>query len=229
MKKLLLSSLLGLFSVTAFAQHDLEVTMLKPVAGQYIVAGDSWDVEVTVTNNGTSAIAITDTLAVFPSIAGFYVVNGFPEFAAIPVGGSANISFVHPPLTGPDGLVDFCVEVYVWQQADADSSDNAGCKQILWDSDPTVGIEEFSSVELTNNSFYSNSSYNVDVKNVYNQSNIKLTVLNLSGQTVLTQELDESNGKIEDVISLNELSSGIYLFNISSNEGMNLTQKVMID
>ena len=83
MKKTLLSALLGLFSVVAFAQHDLQVTMVKPVTGQYIVNGQAWDVELTVTNNGSTAIAITDTLAVFPSIAGSYVINGFAEFAAI--------------------------------------------------------------------------------------------------------------------------------------------------
>ena len=229
MKKTLLSALLGLFSVVAFAQHDLQVTMVKPVTGQYIVNGQAWDVELTVTNNGSTAIAITDTLAVFPSIAGSYVINGFAEFAAIAPGASATINFVHPPLFGPDGNPELCVEVYAWQQTDADSSDNAGCNTLVWDSDPLVSIEEFSTIKIENNSFYHNGIYNVSVNNVYNHSNIKLSVINLSGQTVLSKELSKSNNALEESLVLTELNSGVYLFNISSNEGMNLSQKVMVN
>lgn len=228
MKKNLLFALAGLFSVVAFAQHDLQVTMVKPVTGQYIVSGQTWDVEVTVTNNGPTAIAITDTLAVFPSIAGQYVINGFAEFAAIAPGASATISFVHPPLVGPDGTIPFCVEVYAWQQTDTDSTDNAGCMDILWDSDPAVSIEEFGTVNLENTSFYTNGVYTVSVNNVYNHSNINLSVVNLSGQNVFSKVLSENNNAIEEVVELNELQAGIYIFNISSSEGMNLSQKVMV-
>ena len=229
MKKILLSALLGLFSVTTFAQHNLAVTMIKPVAGQYTPAGATWDVEVSVTNNGTTAIAITDTLAVFPSIAGTYVINGFADFAAIAPGASANLTFVHPALTGGvDGPVSFCVEVYAWNKADTDSMDNADCATILWDTDATVGVEEFGVVNLENNSYYSNGVYNVAVTNAYNQNNIKLSIYSITGQTVFTQELSGSNGEINELVNLAEMNSGIYLFNISSSNGMNLTQKVMV-
>lgn len=229
MKRLLLLAI-SFFAFTAYAQYDLSVTLIKPADGDYIPAGASWDVEYVVTNNGSTAITSTDTLAIFPSIGGQYVINPFAEFASIPVGGSATLTFVHPPLTGGvDGMVDFCVFAAVWNFADADSSDNFGCSSILWDTDATVGTEEFSVVELEDNSFYSKGVYNLDITNVYDRNNVVISVFNIAGQEVLTENLDVNNGVIKGSINMETLPMGIYLVNLNSKEGVISTTKVMVN
>lgn len=227
MKKLLLLSL-SLMALTTFAQYDLSTRMVKPVDGQYIVAGDTWDVELVIKNNGLTAVSSADTLALFPSIAGNYVIGGIAEFVDIPVGDSATVTFTHPALTGPDGLVDFCVFAAMWQVEDTDSSDNIGCNEILWDSDPTVSTEEFSIIQLKDNSYYSNNVYFVELLNT-EATNVKLSAYNLAGQEVFNANLeDANNNSIKQEVRMPELPNGVYLFSITSNEGNISTKKVII-
>ena len=79
MKKTLLSALLGLFSVVAFAQASISVTLDKPALNDNVIAGTAFDYEITVTNNGSTAISEDTLIEAIEKVChdGYHITSNF--------------------------------------------------------------------------------------------------------------------------------------------------------
>jgi hypothetical protein len=52
--------------------------------------------------------------------------------------------------------------------------------------------------------------------------------MNLNGQTVMTESMEVNNGSVKGVFSMENLSAGMYIVNMTSSNGVIATKKVMI-
>lgn len=231
MKKLLLSAVLGLFSVAAMAQSgDISVTISSPSGN--IGAGIAFDYTVSVTNNGSSALTMTDTILNIPLFNGSPLqtsgggIVGWYDMGSIAAGASQ--SFVHS-LTiqgGSSGPIDICSFTYLLA-GESDSTNNEDCSTVTYDNALSIGDLEEASVK--NNSFYSNGMFNVAVESAFGHNNATVTIVNINGQTVATEAMDIHTGSIEGTMNVEHLAAGIYIVNIQSSNGIIATQKVMMN
>lgn len=231
MKKILLSAVLGLFSVAAMAQSgDISVAISSPTGT--IGAGIAFDYTITVTNNGSSALTMTDSIVNIPLFNGSPLgtsgggVVGWYDMGNIAPGASQ--SFVHS-LTiqgGASGPIDICTFTFL-TAGESDSTNNEDCSMVTYDNALSIGDLEEATVK--NNSFYSNGLFNVAVESAFGHNNATVTVVNINGQTVATEAMDINAGIIEGALNVEHLASGIYIVNIQSTNGIIATQKVMIN
>jgi hypothetical protein len=227
MKKTLLSALLGLFSVFAFAQASISVTLDKPALNDNVIAGTAFDYEITVTNNGSTAIS-GDTLINIITFDGSYIptgpstILGYYEIATIAPGATQTFTHSINLQGGPTGPVNVCAEVL----ENPSSTDTVkSCNMIFYSNPLSTG--ELSESKIQNNSFYANGTLNIDVINAFGQKDASVSVINVNGQTIAKKAMEVNDGVIDGAISLDNLASGIYIVNIEGSNGVIATQKIM--
>lgn len=237
MKKLLLFAV-SLFTASAIAQPDIKVTLVSPTSG--ISEGTQFTFEVKIENTGTEAIDAMDSIIYAPLINNQFIGNGaggiliYLNQQAIPVGGSANVTQNLTLTGGSSGMISFCGSAAVlgagWSGIDeADTTDNVDCANIQYTA-ATIGVSEWTvATPTTNNSYFANGMYFVDVNSFENLSNTELVVFNLAGQDVVREGLEFNSGKIERTVDLTSLPRGVYLVQIKSDQKIIGTQKVVAE
>ena len=227
MKKLLLSSLLGLFAITASAQ-DISVTLDKPAANDNIGAGIAFDWEITVKNESSTALTTNDTITSIPLFNGSPIpsgggILGWYEMAAIPAGGTMTFTHSMTLIGGTTGTVNTCAIVFL--DGDTDTTNDMSCHDVNWDA--AVGIGELHEAVIENNSFTSNGVYNVSLTNVFNHNVANVSIINLNGQVIMTEDLEINAGVVVGQINVGNLARGIYIVKFASPKGEIITEKVM--
>ncbi len=232
MKKLLLSSLLGLFAIAAVAQPDISVTLDKPIANASLQAGVAFDWEITVKNESSTAITVNDSIINIPLFNGQPIptagggIVGWIENAAIAAGATATFTHSLTLTGGTSGTINICG--FAIMEDDSDSTNNMSCHDITWDA-TIIGIGELHEAVIENNSYVSNGVFRVALENVFNHDAANISIVNINGQVVLTENMDINTGIIEGDIDVTSLATGIYIVKFASPKGVISTQKVMIN
>jgi len=229
MKKILLSSLLGLFSLVAFAQQDIEVTLVSPALNDALANGVPFDYTITVKNNGSTAISLpADSIVNAPLINGGTIGN--PPIAWLEdtvIAPGATVTITHSlTLSGPQGQFNWCGWAFLLGVTESDTTNNTDCNDFYFNTN--VGADEFSLMVTVDRSYFSNDNYVVNASGVASSKNAKLEIYNLSGILVIESDLEIINNTIEKNVSVGNLPSGIYLAQLSSSNGVISTKKVIL-
>ena len=232
MKRILLSALLGLFSVVAFAQNDISVTLDSPAANGTIGAGIAFNYTVTVTNSGSTALSMSDTIINVPLFNGNPLqtsgggIVGWFEMDNIAAGATKTFTHSLTIQGGSSGPIDVCAFTFLIA-GESDSLNNDACNMVSYDDALSIG--DLKEASVSNNSFYANGIFNVVVESAFGHNNATVSIVNINGQTVVSEALDIHAGVIECALNVEHLASGIYIVNIQSASGIIAPQKVMIN
>lgn len=239
MKKLLLSGLFSALSIFAVAQSDVSVTIDAPTAGANLAAGTAFTFDVTVTNNGTTAITAMDSIYVIPTVNGSAIglSNGgiLGWIYSQPVasnGGTATFSNSMNLTGGVTGPINMCGVLVMrgpnWTGVvESDTTNNVSCANVNW-TNGTIGISEFAIATLTDDSYYSNGVYNVRLNAADAQSNMTFELISLTGKVVQTATFSTKGSQVSEDITLTAPSKGIYIARITSAGKPVSTRKVVV-
>jgi hypothetical protein len=238
MKKLLLSSVLALTSVFAFAQNDISVTLNAPTAGANLNSGTDFTFDITVTNSGTTPILATDSILYAPTFAGSLIgTTGGGSLIylgqqAIAAGGTANFQQTLNLTGGTDGMVEVCGIAVVlgpnWSNVtEDDTTNNQSCATVNW-STGTIGTQEFRLTSLEDNSFYSNGTYSVRLTSAGGYGSMNFELISLTGQVVQASTFSTTGSEVNEDIQVSAPTSGIYIARLTANGEAISTKKVIV-
>lgn len=239
MKKLLLS--LSLFvGIQAFAQKDMEVTLVSPASNSPIVQGQAFDLTARFKNVGVEDIPNTDTIILTFTLQGNAVGITFPngqEVQAfrvpIPNGLTVNadtvfsLSNVNFPNIGSEARREFCVVGILRSDGaiveESDLENNTGCG--TFDFRFATSLSEAMAAANTVKVFPNPAQTSVNINFEYNgSSNIK--IIDMAGRVVKTvAEASSTNA-----INVSDLSKGVYMYEIrNENNDLIKNGKVAIN
>lgn len=239
MRKILLALTFGISSV-ALAQPNVSVTLNTPAANDNISDGTQFTMDFTIANNGTVAIAATDSIIYAPVVNGSFLAGqgGGPLLylnqQAIPVGGSVTISRPFGLTGGSTGTLSFCAFVDVWGPlwngvVESDTTDNLSCNTVNYTTGGgTVSTAEFTVISPSDDSYYANGTYFVRMSNQSFVSTPSLVVYNITGVEVFRTELSGNGSDIDQNVALNGLSKGIYIVTIKDDANILSSKKIAV-
>lgn len=227
MKKIF--TLLAVVAATAFgayAQKTCNLGIRVSVTGSPVAYGDTARISVTIKNNGPQNIAVTDTM--FFGLTGATQVFRLSPTQAINNGDS--FTFVnhlylrHDTLITQDLTQDFCFTLYNQSQItvggvpfgpitynDPDESNNSSCASITRKKS-TSGISNTNNRITTLNTYPNpaNNTVNFEVATV--QGNAVITVKDITGRTVMTQDFGVQNANNNKTFTFDvaNLTNGMY-------------------
>lgn len=236
MKKLLLS-LSVLFTLGAFAQPDMEITLTSPSSGDMITAGTAWNFDVTITNVGNASHlgeAGGDTIIYFPLFNGQLLptsgggaVAWYGNANALAANGSFTESQMLNISGGSSGPIEICAGTLVFGTSyttdNRDTSD--ACANVTYTN--SMNLRELRLTETFDNSFYSNGMYYARVSSKNNLVNPRIEFVDISGRVVLTQEVASNGGEASEDIDLKMLPTGIFIVKLYTEEGLISINKMM--
>lgn len=234
------------FSNNTKAQADLSVSLLEPMAGFQILAGQSFTTRFQVTNAGNTTITTTDSIIYQPTLNNSSLVDSlgnvfiffFNPLVDMAPGASETRSFnIRLTLTNPIPNFDWCMNVSgrgpSFANPDPTPSNNRACNNVTY-SDPTMGIFDGGyTVDFNNiidNSFYNNGIYNLRIGNAKEVKNPVLTVYDLLGKEIYKVAVNKTDFEnIQEKVNLSHLNNGLYV--ISINDGLRRlsSKKVLVD
>lgn len=240
MKKLLLSLVcVGIASFSTLAQKDISVTLNLPVAGTTFEPGIAHDLEFTITNVGADDLVLEDSVWYALSVNGQNVTNNLlflvnRSTAVISQGQSwdyvsAGVTFNTIP-AALAGVQDLCVEVVLYEgtsataTVEANMADNSSCLSYTFVAG-SVGLNEEFGFTTTDVHVYPNPASDIVNFKLNGTDANRLEIVNLAGQVVLSSEISNA----ETSVNVSDLEEGVYLFTIYSNEGLILTDKLIVE
>jgi len=252
MRKILLS-LAALFAFgAANAQNDISIALNSPTAGTTIGPGLPFTFDVTMTNLGTAAVTASDTLIYYPTINGGLLTTtnqaGQTITVAFRITGTAiatngsetrTVNFGGLNINGASaGNVDVCGNVFAigpnWNNVtESDTLNNTSCASVAYDPNGGIGLAEnilnaeVKSLAILDASYANGSTYFVEAYNL-SSSHARVSFVDLTGRTLLTQEFEVSNSELKGELSLNSLPKGIVLAVLSVDGQAVSTKKVMV-
>ncbi|WP_027418534.1 T9SS type A sorting domain-containing protein [Crocinitomix catalasitica] len=239
MKKIYTLAAAALLTFAAQAQNDFavsydnyttgETTDDQPFLGTY-----------TIENVGTTTIAAGDTLWY-----GYLVDGAVFSIVLVPDGVSGTIlaedfapgATLNVPSEIPwaelDMTIEICAIVFGEGVAsfrgddmisnDDDVTNNTDCVNAVLPAPSDAGIEDFGS--LLENVYVANGQLVIVNNAVASSNNANLNIINISGQTVQTENMILQAGTT--TVSLNNLAAGIYLVAVEV-EGTVVTRKISV-
>ncbi len=221
----------------ANAQVNLSIAYTAYAGGETVTT-TGIDLSFSVTNEGASALEITDTIFVSYSRDGVAVnvtnvnVTGVQYILlAEPLAPGASVGPFGPTDLGvPSGFSEeFCAIVYgtgaasVVATDDVDYSDNTSCLTLNVTDGFDVSIED-NQLELTN--VYAAAGNLMIVSEGTAAGKLaNMNIVNINGQAVQTESFVISQGT--NTVALNNLAAGIYVVSIEI-EGVLVTRKISI-
>lgn len=238
MKKLLLSTLFATFSIFAIAQANVSITLDAPSAGANLSAGQAFNFDVTITNTGSEAIDMMDTIIIIPTVNGSAITSGggilgWAIQRSIAANGGSDTYSQSLTLTGgADGALNFCSLIGVrgagWSGVvESDTTDNLNCNTVNW-STGTIGMSEIRLASLEDNSFYNNGFYNVRLTSANATQKMTFELINLTGKVIQSNTFDVNNSEVSQDIALKSPSKGIYIARLTSNGKAVSTKKIIV-
>lgn len=249
MKKILLASLVGLFTLAASAQRSIDLKAENLVQPTQITQGQSINFAGYFINNGPDSIKSTDTIAfrgafAFSTTTTVYYPgpnSGSYSVARLTRGYAAGdtIVFLVQGLTTsatvgqPSGTRDACFAGFILNRsADSVSAESATfqnnifCKQIPYIN--TTSIEEVldaSGVTVSPNPAMNEISVSYSL---LDNSDVKIRVMDVTGKEIMVVTNERRNaGSQSDVIEVSNLNNGVYFVETSVNGRLSV-QKVVV-
>lgn len=249
MKRVLLS-LAVLFSMAGYAQNDLGISLNQPMANSTIGPGLQFTFDVSISNNGTQAVTLNDTVLYYPTLNGSLLTvsqNGQNVPVVFSITGTAinngdtenrSVNFAGLNISNASAMsIDFCGGVIAigpnWSGVtESDTTNNLDCVSLNYDPNGgNVGLVEnvlFSTEtpSIIDGSYSDGKTYFV---HLYNMTEASATVsfVNLTGRTILSQSFEANGGEVAAEISLNNLPKGIALALVTVN-GQRINAKKVI-
>ncbi len=216
MKKFFTLSVGLCFAISAFAQKDVEITLISPKTGDKIYVMEALSLTYSVKNVGVDVLTATDSIFVNMKMDGDYVLGAFYHryvpHNTLAVGDSVfyTISFVFTQQEIDD--FPFCFELETsnnGQPFDSQSANNESCAMITVDERTAAGIED---VKHNGVKLYPNPATNTIT--------IESSLLNVS-KAVITDVLGAVKTEVDYVtgssLSVNYLSNGIYFCRLTDD------------
>ena len=126
-------------------------------------------------------------------------------------------------MTGPLGSFDVCA--WTDQPTDIDNSNDTTCNTYTLIT-PPVGLKDLGA--QLNSVYYNDEQLIVNTTGYSLNSDITLTVVNMTGQVVKNEKLTISNNQTTLNIPMAGLSKGIYVVSLQSARRLIQTQKIMV-
>lgn len=221
-------------SIAAIAQPNLSVVLTSPTTGSTITAGTQFAFSVTINNTGSSNHLgmPADTLIYFPLFNGnllqgssgpiFFVVSD-PITANGNITRSQNLGIQG----GSTGALEICAGIlsfglsYSGDQLDTSNT----CANVSYNS---MFIGELRMHETSDNSYYNNGNYFVQVSSIVSLINPVMEIVDLSGRTIKRVVLAADGGEINQIVNVEDLTTGIYVVRLSTDKGLISNSKISI-
>lgn len=221
MKKLLLLTL-SLVTLNAYAQKDMAISLVSPANGETITGGQSFNLVVGVSNQGTTDISTADSVIIGIALNGTLMQNAagqslvflYKPTNAIAVGQTINISVtggIVAAINTSATNADFCVTGILRNGVvlDANTTNNTACTKVNALSGATgIGQSNLTFVEMI---AYPNPAKDfMTIRHGLSNAKGSIAVRDLSGKLVATFPVSNE----ETSISLNEFAAGIYFYQV---------------
>ena len=228
MKKLYISILAVAFSfnIASSQTFDVGVTaILDPAPGSTVASTFNDTMTFMLQNFGDTIFTGTDILfgvlvdgVLMPT--GYTLPLGvdFPPNTAALVTGVVDLA----SLNLNDGIHTVCISTA--NLTDVNLANDSACGNYTISGTPPVGIESILGQKSA--IFLSNGQLNVDVTNANIVGSASLTVYNMAGILIYSEELS-GNGQVTAIADLSDQATGVYVVRLLSNGQMIEARKLM--
>lgn len=229
MKKVFTLLFVTIASVSAFAQRscDVKAVMNKPTNGQWIKAGQSFNLNYTFTNMGPDNLLIGDTV-VWALVINNVVVNGTIQGGAlikdIPKDSSIRVNFPSFALTFGNEVsnAQFCATFNAYkrisgaaQVTDPVTTNNLGCVTVnMSASEKVIGNINAVATEVTLSpnpaTDYAEVNYNLT-----NPNTVTVAIYDMNGRQVVNSVSDKQGSGYNSMrLNTSSLNSGLYFYEV---------------
>ena len=241
MKKLVFSTLAVALATCAFAQTpkscDLGITVVTPAANTVVNFGDSISVKFDIKNNGTAAIATTDTIYYrLP-----FGTNGtilYKTGVAIASGASTTVDLgkvaKNTNETGTDQVLDFCIKLLAQSTItsngnpvtvtynDPVATNDENCKSNVTIKTKPVSIFDAKTAKETLSLFPNPATSKVGFSIALDKTEtVSAIVRDLTGREVMTKNFGQIQSGISSTaleLNIANLNSGIYIVEVVAGD-----------
>lgn len=254
MKRVLLIMALALSLTVAKAQNDLAIDLTSPSSGSTIGPGLAFSFDVTITNLGSQAVTVNDTILYYPLLNGNLLVTTDANGNQVPVaftitGTTMNTNDTESRSVNFGGLdiqngtamnVDFCGGTFAvgpnWSNVtEDDTTNNVDCETIAYDPNGggTVGLAENvlfekGSISVLDGSYTDGETFYANVYNLNGAQEVMISFVDLTGRTIYYQRFNTNGRELQSEISLNDMPQGVLLAVLEVDGKQVNTKKIFV-
>ncbi|PCH91695.1 MAG: hypothetical protein COB85_08825 [Bacteroidetes bacterium] len=204
--------------------YDFGVTaIVDPIDGSSLEQNFNDTMQITVFNFGPDLMT-TDSVVLRLLVDGiltnvtYYIIPGFPFPSGVgaTIGWQVDLASLGLSL----GSHSLCWTIYMGS-LDTNSLNDSTCVSYTF---TVTGIE--SALEEQSKIFFANGQLNIDVTNPKIKGSSMLSVYNMAGMLVFSEELT-GNGQLTSRINLSNHSDGVYIFRLTSDGNLIESRKLL--
>lgn len=233
MKKILTSiALLGALSFTASAQKACDLKLEGTPTLTSVPYGDTSRISFKLTNNGTAAMAVTDT--VFYGVVGSNSVFRLRLTSAIPSGSSANFAnqlfLANDSAMAVDMVQDFCFVLYNQSDitvggvpfpvtyVDNNAVNDTTCMTITLKKSSTGLFDVNGGAKVTLKSYPNPTANTVSFKYNFSNTAASVRITDIAGRVVMTKDFGKQSGEKELSLDVSSLTNGMYYLELIADD-----------